>query len=457
MLFSPDDLDKLTFLKTYASLIDEAYTLLAPYYFDEAKEKNYSPHIKLLFQELKNQTYVIENAISHINVDKEFLNKFILEYVSGLNKVVTTDNTPHQLLTSTINNIFLFLSSFNVDESPSPLSLHSRVLVRSEDYSRLIGTLRATLDELNNFSLEDLKGIQTKLSDLEERIFLLNAKLRFSDDKIDEAIESFLKKQKKLFVEEAESILVNLKGSIGNINHSLENEIPTEIEGLKTNINNKVNELNSLGINLQSYQNALAVSTEKEFSKFYIKKAKEEKIIYYFMSILSICIIAGSIIIAWCSLDNYYQNYVNPIGLKETLKGLSVTQIEWAQQTAFLYVSLRLVMSILLFLTVIYTSRLAYRSYLHWRHSENTHLKVSTLRPFIGDLPDADKLQIKKDLVPDFFGKDAGNIDSNNESFKDLPANVSALAAKAIEQVGNNISTKSNTGKNGKKPEDETE
>ncbi|MDC4908985.1 hypothetical protein NQ998_18315 [Acinetobacter baumannii] len=72
-------------------------------------------------------------------------------------------------------------------------------------------------------------------------------------------------------------------------------------------------------------------------------------------------------------------------------------------------------------------------------------------------MPIDDITQIRKNLIPDFFGKDAGNIDSNNESFKDLPSNVSALAAKAIEQVGNNIGTKSTTEKNDKKSESGTE
>ncbi|EHU2507829.1 TM1812 family CRISPR-associated protein [Acinetobacter baumannii] len=457
MLFSPDDLKKLTILNTYASLVDEAYTVLEQYYCDEAKERTYNQQVKLLFEEFKNQIFYIENAILYINVDKEFLQTFITEYVVMLNRVVTGDNTPHQLLVGVINNIYLFLSNFTVEESPSPLNLHSSILVRKEEFSRLISLLKGILSELNKIGSDELKVIQDKLFSLEDRVFLLNAKLRFSDDKIEKAIESFLKKKKDEFVKEAEGLIDNLKGDISNYNYVLQNDLSIEIDKLKNDINTKVDVLNELGISLHSYQNALAVSTEKEFSKFYIKKAKEEKTIYYVMSGVSILIIVLSIVLAWCSLETYYQNYVNPIGLKETLKGLTNIQVEWAQKTAFLYMSLRLVMSILLFLTVIYTSRLAYRSYLHWRHSENTHLKVSTLRPFIGDLPDADKLQIKKDLVPDFFGKEAGNIDCNNESFKDLPTNVSALAAKAIEQVGNNINTKSNTGKNGNKPEDKTE
>ncbi|MDC4977308.1 hypothetical protein OHW14_17830, partial [Acinetobacter baumannii] len=208
---------------------------------------------------------------------------------------------------------------------------------------------------------------------------------------------------------------------------------------------------------INSSKELLAEKTENDFSGFYIKKAREEKTLYYVMTVISLLIIFISLRLAWLSLKKYYKNYVDPFGLKQTLAGLSVNQIEWAHKTAFLYLSLRLIISILLFLTVIYTGRIAYRSYLHWRHSENTHLKLSSLRPFISDLPREDKIQIRKNLIPDFFGKEAGNIDCNNESFKDLPNNVSALAAKAIEQVGNNINTKSNTGKNGNKPEGETQ
>ena len=104
---------------------------------------------------------------------------------------------------------------------------------------------------------------------------------------------------------------------------------------------------------------------------------------------------------------------------------------------------MRLVISILLFLSLIYTSRIAYRSYIHWRHSENMHLKLASLRPFINHLNEEERSKIHKDLIPDYFGKDAGVIDNSiSEKFNDLPANISAIAIKAIEQIsagGNNL------------------
>ncbi len=102
---------------------------------------------------------------------------------------------------------------------------------------------------------------------------------------------------------------------------------------------------------------------------------------------------------------------------------------------------MRLIFSILLFLTVIYTSRIAIRAYSHWRHSENMHLKLASLRPFINQLQEEERNQIYKELVPDYFGKDAGLVDTANEKFKDLPANVSAVAIKAIEQISGGSSS----------------
>ncbi|MDC5410794.1 hypothetical protein OHW74_02070, partial [Acinetobacter baumannii] len=100
---------------------------------------------------------------------------------------------------------------------------------------------------------------------------------------------------------------------------------------------------------------------------------------------------------------------------------------------------------------LIYTSRIAYRSYSHWRHSEHMHLKLAPLRPFINHLKEKERSKIHKDLIPDYFGKDAGVIDnSTSEKFNDLPANISAIAIKAIEQIslgGNNLNKSENSSK----------
>ncbi|WON80805.1 hypothetical protein OK024_03200 [Acinetobacter sp. UGAL515B_02] len=154
------------------------------------------------------------------------------------------------------------------------------------------------------------------------------------------------------------------------------------------------------------------------------------------MTLLSLVIILIAVGLAWFGLSNYYTNYVDPTGFMKSSKDLTVDQFKLTQTYAFNYLILRLVISALLFLTIIYTSRIAYRAYIHWRHSENMHLKLSSLRPFINQLQKDERNQIHKDLIPDYFGKDAGMVDGVSEKFKDLPANVSALAIKAIEQIG---------------------
>ena len=75
------------------------------------------------------------------------------------------------------------------------------------------------------------------------------------------------------------------------------------------------------------------------------------------------------------------------------------------------------------------------------------HLKLSSLEPFITELPKEVRHEIHRELIPDYFGKDAGLVEITNEKFKDLPANVSAVAMKAIEQIsvsGSNSSTERN-------------
>lgn len=62
-------------------------------------------------------------------------------------------------------------------------------------------------------------------------------------------------------------------------------------------------------------------------------------------------------------------------------------------------------------------------------------LKLSSLRPFINQLEPDDRKQIHKDLVPDYFGKDAGMIDVAGEKFKDFPTNVSAVVMKAMDHA----------------------
>ncbi|MEC6393290.1 hypothetical protein VXS72_15310 [Acinetobacter pittii] len=200
---------------------------------------------------------------------------------------------------------------------------------------------------------------------------------------------------------------------------------------------------------------------EQQITDHYKKRAFWERITYWVMTVGTFLIIILSICLALNGLDEYKEKTDIPVtALIEKYKDQPIEKIEKiysaAQENALIYLVLRLIFSVLLFSSIIYTSRVAYRAYVHMRHSENMMLKLATLRPFINQLNEDERNQIHKDLVPDYFGKDAGMVDSTNEKFKDLPANVSAVAMKAIEQISGSGSN-SSTEKNGKKSEGGTE
>ncbi|AZC09121.1 hypothetical protein DKE47_002890 [Acinetobacter nosocomialis] len=153
-------------------------------------------------------------------------------------------------------------------------------------------------------------------------------------------------------------------------------------------------------------------------------------------------------LLAWGLID-YYHDYISTnVCLKDEAFNACVSRLEKVRDITknigITFFVMRFSFSLLLFLTVIYTSRIAIRAYSHWRHSENMHLKLSSLEPFITELPKEVRHEIHRELIPDYFGKDAGLVETTNEKFKDLPANVSAVAMKAIEQIsgsGSNSST----------------
>ena len=177
-----------------------------------------------------------------------------------------------------------------------------------------------------------------------------------------------------------------------------------------------------------------------------------EKKTYWRATTFSILLILSSLsLLAWGLID-YYHDYIstssclNNEDFKSCVARLETIR-DITKKIGISFFIMRFVFSLLLFLTVIYTSRIATRAYSHWRHSENMHLKLSSLEPFITELPKEVRHEIHRELIPDYFGKDAGLVEITNEKFKDLPANVSAVAMKAIEQIsvsGSNSSTERN-------------
>lgn len=274
------------------------------------------------------------------------------------------------------------------------------------------------------------------------------------------SVDDFLSKNRNSFEEKTNFILQDYRKNIDKIQYDYENEIKQKATDLSTSISRTESDFKSTFKDYNDLKKLINAQGERLITDHYKKKALWERIVYWVMTVLTFIVIYKSINLAIESLDEYKVKTNIPVAeLIQKYKDQPADKIEKIfeaqQNNALTYLVLRLALSILLFSTIIYTSRVAYRAYVHMRHSENMRLKLATLRPFINQLEEEERNQVHKDLVPDYFGKDAGLVDNQGEKFKDLPANISAVAMKAIEQISGSGSN-SSTEKNNKKPDSET-
>jgi hypothetical protein len=307
----------------------------------------------------------------------------------------------------------------------------------------------------------DNKKLYDRVVLLEEEIKRLYKELRISSAQIKETVDGFVLTQQDYFNEQLNSLIDSLRSSLGSIHNKYESEVKGKVENLEALVDLTDQDFKSTFNDYNQLKGLVNIKGEMLITDHYKKRAFWERITYWAMTIATFIIIILSICLALNGLNEYKAKTDVPVTtLIENYKDQPVEKIEKiyssAQTNALIYLVLRLIFSVLLFSSIIYTSRVAYRAYVHMRHSENMMLKLATLRPFINQLDEEDRNQIHKDLVPDYFGKDAGMVDSTNEKFKDLPANVSAVAMKAIEQISGSGSN-SSTEKNGKKSEGGTE
>lgn len=296
---------------------------------------------------------------------------------------------------------------------------------------------------------------------LEENFKRLNEKVNLNSTQVKETVDGFVLAQENDFKKQINDLIEGLRSSLGNIHTTYEQEIKGKVESLGNSVNKTDEDFQSTYDDYQILKKLVQAKGEQQITDHYKKKALWERITYWVMTIGTFGIIIWSICLALNGLDEYKgKTNISIPEMIQQYKDQPVEKIEKiysvVQNNALTYLVLRLIFSVLLFSSIIYTSRVAYRAYVHMRHSENMMLKLATLRPFINQLEEEDRNQIHKDLVPDYFGKDAGMVDSTNEKFKDLPANVSAVAMKAIEQISGSGSN-SSTEKNGKKSEGGTE
>lgn len=297
-------------------------------------------------------------------------------------------------------------------------------------------------------SSDNKKKLYDRVVLLEDELSKLTKDVDKNSTQIKETVDGFVLAQEKYFKKQLNDLIEGLRSSLSSIHTTYENEIKGKVEILSNSVNQTDQDFKSTFNDYNQLKGLVNIKGEMLITDHYKKRAFWERITYWIMTIGTFAIIIWSICLALNGLDEYKaKTNISISSMVQQYKDQPVEKIEKMysviQSNALTYLILRLIFSVLLFSSIIYTSRVAYRAYVHMRHSENMMLKLATLRPFINQLKEEDRNQIHKDLVPDYFGKDAGMVDSANEKFKDLPANVSAVAMKAIEQIsggGNNAS-----------------
>lgn len=310
------------------------------------------------------------------------------------------------------------------------------------------------IDDLSHF-FQNYNNLNLKLNEFSKKSEILENEFRVKMD-------SFFASKGRDFDKSVDGIILNFNKQFVEVQTPYENEIKNKISDLNSKYEESKNELLNLLGDLKNYKNILSVKTQDEISKHYFLKANSEKRMYWITTVTSIVLILISLSSVGWALSDYYHDYISitscvgKANVDVCLKNLRILR-EASQSFGLTFFIMRFVFSLLLFLTVIYTSRIAIRAYNHWRHSENMHLKLVSLNPFIGNLDKEKRDEIHIGLVPDYFGKDAGVIEFQKDGFKDIPTNVANVAIKALEQAGGTFGGKSNTERNDKKPEGGTE
>ncbi len=444
---------------------------------DSNNYKNVNNFIEEFYKELQDNV----SEFSHADIDRTvIIKKFFVMINSFLNKIKD----------------WIFSLVFQKNDS----SINDNPLLRvvnSEPYTWVINysvTKSKDIDSSIQPMIENDKDIlssnflNNKIIILEDRVanIIKDFKIFIEDYKLSRD-ENF-DEQRRLFEERANDALINYQNSLDEIKKQYQNDLVPQVVDLKSKLSNNKTELESLLGDVKLYQDKMTNKAVAEMSAHYHKKSNFEKSSYFFVTFISAVIIIASVVSAYIGVDSYYDQYVSTKSCdnldnskekdsskekvksyEECMKDLTIKR-EATQKYAFNYLIFRLSFSLLLFLAVIYASRIAIRAYNHWRQSENMYLKLNTLSPFIGSLDKSVRNDVHLSLIPDYFGKDAGIVEGSKDTVKDLPTNISNIAIKAIEQAGSTIGSKlgsdketknsdseSSTEKNKKKSEDESQ
>ncbi|MBN6520792.1 hypothetical protein JZM35_09170 [Acinetobacter pittii] len=450
MLFSEEEIEDLKFCSDIAR------------YLNKYDYKNVTR------KDATQKFFILQNKVNLL----DFLKNIILAIDGVLNNIANKDEleTIRKYFSTFSNNNFNINISRNVEYRLDLFALdlyefinnlfEVKKLFNSEKYEEFINEINLIRDQLLEFvdiySSDPKNNIDNKLYDrvvlLEEELKKLSKKVDSNSTLIKSTVDGFVLYHEQDYKHQLNTLLDELRSSLSDIHNKYESEVKTKVESLDNLVNQTDEDFKNTFNDYKLLKGLVNIKGEMLITDHYKKRAFWERITYWLMTLGTFAIIIWSIFLALNGLDEYKaKTNISISSMVQQYKDQPVEKIEKlysvTQNNALTYLVLRLLFSVLLFSSIIYTSRVAYRAYVHMRHSENMMLKLATLRPFINQLEEEDRNQIHKDLVPDYFGKDAGMVDSTNEKFKDLPANVSAVAMKAIEQISSGSSNNEAKGK----------
>lgn len=470
MLFSISEKEKFNFFKDVIDNLNKSFEKIEDRYLTADRKTLDFGNVSVVYDTFKANlnysfTYLerIFNQNSNLNVHN-IINKIKdLNYQLYLN--LTEDHdiiySSHSFAYRFFSIIQVFLFDVRNEKNGFENVFINNMESQFYEYVDLFYTVYMGLSENNSVSKYRLNGVFENLEDLKIKVKELENISILNESVFQQKVNDFFKNNVSDFENKANQILISFTNYINEIQNPYESELKQRIDLLTKSVESSQSEVDNLDQAIESYKSLVSKKVQNEISKHYKNKADMEKKIYWRATNLSISLILFSLgLLAWGLID-YYYDYISTSSClsNEDFKSC-VTRLETirdiTKNIGISFFVMRFVFSLLLFLTVIYTSRIASRAYSHWRHSENMHLKLSSLEPFITELPKEVRHEIHRDLIPDYFGKDAGLVDTANEKFKDLPANVSAVAMKAIEQISGGGSN-SSTERNGKNPDSGTQ
>ncbi|MEQ5223319.1 hypothetical protein ABN242_14935 [Providencia alcalifaciens] len=406
--------------KSYSKLTDKLSTVIAilnriKIYENNSKNIDYKAFYLYVESLVKFFNYIIKNSIYEDWSKIEEISNHLDNIIKGLGAKhlpkVKLDRFIRSITEKIINQDFyieinLLLSTRNKyypDAKKNIININPNLLVN-----------KGFINENNK--LVNLSSMELKLEEKFNEILSIG---KIKIDKTQENLE-----------EKASEILLSLQKETSDLKAEAKVSMTGQLDSVKNEYTKIFKEMKMLFSDIELYKGIISDETKNEVSKHYAEKSKREMYAYWIMTLISIIIIGGALISAWTGLSDYYNNYVN------ISNDVNLDTLRKTAEYAKIYLIFRLVLSVLLFLTVLYTSKIAYRSYVHWRHSESMKLKLSSLSPFINQLDPHVRKQIHKELVPDYFGKDAGVIDvATKEKFKDFPTNVSSIVMKAMDNA----------------------